>query len=311
MLLALGDVQQPIYPRSAVKLMQALPLLETGAATVYDFGDMELALACASHSGEPRHVALARSMLGRAGLDADALECGAHAPIGSAAARALVQAHGVPSALHNNCSGKHAGMLAVARHLGEPTAGYVAPAHPVQKRIRRIIEELTGHRIAADATAIDGCSVPTWAVPLDRLALAFSRLATGEDISLERQRAATRLFEAATREPDYVAGEGRLDTRLMRLVDGHAFVKTGAEGVYCGAIPDAGIGIAIKINDGSGRAAECVIAAVLSGLMGEYATELGKLARPPVHNVRGVIVGEVRPAADLMRAVERLVRASR
>lgn len=311
MLLALGDVTRPIYPRSAVKLMQALPLIESGAADAFQFGDKELALACASHSGEARHVDLARSMLARAGLGPDALECGAHSPLGGGAARALVEGHKSPDALHNNCSGKHAGMLVVARHLSEPTAGYVAPAHPVQQRIRAIIEDLTDHHIAADATAIDGCSVPTWALPLDGLAGAFSRLATGEGLSSERRAAARKLFDAATREPEFVAGDGRLDTRLMRLVDGHAFVKTGAEGVYCAAIPDMGIGIALKIDDGSGRAAECAVAAVLSGLMGEYATELGRLARPPVHNVRGVTVGEIRPAPELLRGVERLARLRR
>ncbi len=247
----------------------------------------------------------------RAGLTPEALECGAHTPMGHGAARALVEAHQAPNALHNNCSGKHAGMLAVAKHLHGPTAGYVAPAHAVQQRIRAIIEDLTGHRIAADATAIDGCSVPTWALPLDGIARAFSKLATGEGISAERRAAARKLFDAATREPEFVAGEGRLDTRLMRLVDGHAFAKTGAEGVYCAAIPDMGIGIALKIGDGSGRAAECAVAAVLSGLMGEYATELGRLARPPVHNVRGVPVGEIRPAPELLRGVEKLVRLQR
>lgn len=311
LLLSLGDVAQPIYPRSAVKLIQALPLIETGAADAYKYGDKELALAGASHSAEPRHVELAASMLARAGLTSDALECGAHPPLGGGAARALIAAHQSPTALHNNCSGKHAGMLAVARHLGEPTAGYVAPSHPVQQRIRAIIEELTGHHIATDATAIDGCSVPTWALPLDGLSRAFSRLTTGEGISSERRDAARRLFDAATREPEFIAGEGRFCTRLMRLVDGHAFAKTGAEGVYCAAIPDMGIGIALKIDDGGGRAAECAVAAVLSGLMGEYATELGRLARPPVHNVRGVTVGEIRPAPELLRGVERLARMRR
>jgi L-asparaginase II len=297
---------RPIYPRSAVKLIQALPLVESGAAEALGFGDKELALACASHSGEPRHADLALSMLVRAGLGPEALECGAHPPLGGGAARALLRAGREPSALHNNCSGKHAGMLALTRHLGEAASGYVAPTHPVQGRIRALIEELTGHLIAPDATAIDGCSVPTWAVPLSGLAQAYARLATGEGLAAARHAAAKRLFEAATREPEYVAGEGRACTRLMQLVEGHAFVKTGAEGVYCAAIPDMGIGIALKIDDGAGRAAECAVAAVLQALMSEYATDLGRMVRPPISNVRGVAVGAIRPAPELLRALERL-----
>lgn len=305
-LLALGDVARPVYPRSAVKLIQALPLVELGAADAYGFGDKELALACASHSGEPRHAELAQSMLARAGLTVSDLECGAHAPLGSGASRALLRSGGAPSSLHNNCSGKHAGMLALARHLGEATQGYVAPAHPVQRRIRTILEDLVGAPIAPDATAIDGCSVPTWAVPLSGLAQAFSRLATGEGLAASRHAAARRLMQAATREPVYVAGEGRACTRLMQLTDGHAFVKTGAEGVYCATIPDLGIGIALKIDDGAGRASECAVSAVLQALMSEYATEIRPLAYAPLTNVRGVAVGEVRPAGELLRALDGL-----
>ena len=308
LLLALGDVAHPVFPRSAVKLMQALPLVESGAAAAYGLGDKELALACASHSGEPRHVEVARGMLARAGLGPEALECGAHPPIGGGAARALIEQHKAPGPLHNNCSGKHAGMLAVARHLGETTAGYVAPTHPVQQRIRAILEAVTGHRIAADAIAIDGCSVPTWALPVDALARAFARLGSGDGLPPDRRDAASRLLHAATREPEMVAGEGRFCTRLMRLVDGHAFAKTGAEGVYCAAIPDRGIGIALKIDDGSGRAAESTLAALLMPLMSEYSTELGQLARPAVTNARGVVVGEVRPAPELLRGLDRLTR---
>ncbi|MFO1172987.1 MAG: asparaginase [Hyphomicrobiaceae bacterium] len=304
--LALGDVARPVYPRSAVKLIQALPLVESGAAEAYGFGDKELALACASHSGEPRHVALAKSMLARAGFTVEDLECGAHAPLGGGAARALFRSGSAPSALHNNCSGKHAGMLAVARHLGEVPQGYVAPMHPVQLRIRAILEELIAAPISPDATAIDGCSVPTWAVPLSSLAQAFSRLATGEGLSSSRHAAARRLMQAAMREPFYVAGEGRACTRMMQLVEGHAFVKTGAEGVYCAAIPDMGLGIALKVDDGAGRAAECAVASVLQTVMSEYATELRPVAYAGLTNVRGVGVGEVRPSAELLRALERL-----
>ena len=302
----IGNPDFVTFFRSAAKPFQAIPFLLSGAPERFGFLENEIALACASHSGEPRHVALAKSMLARAGFTVEDLECGAHAPLGGGAARALFRSGSAPSALHNNCSGKHAGMLAVARHLGEVPQGYVAPMHPVQLRIRAILEELIAAPISPDATAIDGCSVPTWAVPLSSLAQAFSRLATGEGLSSSRHAAARRLMQAAMREPFYVAGEGRACTRMMQLVEGHAFVKTGAEGVYCAAIPDMGLGIALKVDDGAGRAAECAVASVLQTVMSEYATELRPVAYAGLTNVRGVGVGEVRPSAELLRALERL-----
>ena len=177
--LALGDVERPVYPRSAIKALQALPLIESGAADRYGLGGEELALACASHSGEPGHVATATRMLARAGLDPSALQCGAHWPIHQPSAQALARAGGAATALHNNCSGKHAGFLCTACALEADRARYVEPAHPVQREVKAMLEGLGGAAIGEDVCAVDGCSVPTWALPLDALAPAFARFGSG------------------------------------------------------------------------------------------------------------------------------------
>jgi L-asparaginase II len=305
LLLGLGETGRPVFPRSAIKPMQAVPMIETGAADAFGFGDAELALACSSHSAEPEHVAVARRMLERAGLDVGALECGAHPPVSEAAMRAILAEGGSWNALHNNCSGKHAGMVATARHLGEDHRGYVASDHPVQRRVRAVLEELTGERLGPERCGIDGCSLPNWAISLGGLALGYARLVTGRGLARERKRAGERLIRAAMSEPFMVAGTGRFCTRLMQAVEG-VFAKTGAEGVYCAAIPQPGIGIAIKMDDGAGRAAEVTLAGVLIGLMPDAQTELTPLSRTTLRNVRGLAVGEVRPAPALIEAAARL-----
>src|SRR5256714_2793661 len=203
--LALGDVAQPVYPRSAVKPLQALPLIESGAADRYGFGDEELALACASHGGEPAHVEVASRMLARAGLDAAALECGAHWPLYQPASQALARSGAAPSALHNNCSGKHAGFLCVACAAGVDHHGYVAADHFVQREVRAALESLTGAGLTADVCGIDGCSIPTWGLPLTQLAHAFAKFGTGNGLAPGRARAAARLRAACAAQPYYVA----------------------------------------------------------------------------------------------------------
>src|SRR5205814_4169604 len=179
---AVGDVAAPIFPRSAIKPLQAIPLVETGAADHFGFGPPEIALASASHSGTQAHTALVRSMLARAGLSPDALACGVHEPLDPATARAMIRSGAAPTALHHNCSGKHAGMLATAVHKDEPADGYWRPDHPVQARIASILEELAGVRLSSEVRGTDGCSVPNWAMPLSGLAQAFARLTTGEGL---------------------------------------------------------------------------------------------------------------------------------
>ncbi|MDQ6435895.1 asparaginase [Mesorhizobium sp. LHD-90] len=301
--LEIGDVHQPVFPRSAVKAIQALPLVESGAADAFSFGNKELALACASHGGEPAHVELASSMLARAGLDGMALECGTHWPSHQDSTLALARSGGKPNDLHNNCSGKHSGFICTCVHLGFDHRGYVGAGHRSQRMVRQAMEEVTGARHDSDNSGIDGCSIPTYAVPLKDLAIGFAKMLTGNGFSPARAAAAKRLTEACMAEPFYVAGTGRADTRLMQAAPGRIFVKIGAEGVYCAGVPELGFGIALKAADGGERAAEVMVASVLSRLLKGDETlskRLGEMARPPVLNRRGVAVGMLRPAEALM-----------
>ncbi|QDC02987.1 asparaginase [Mesorhizobium sp. 8] len=301
-LLEIGDTARPVFPRSAVKAIQALPFVESGAADAYGFGEKELALACASHSGEPEHVELARSMLVRAGLDETALECGIHWPSNHEATIALARSGGSPGALHNNCSGKHSGFLCTCRHLDIDHRGYVAAGHPEQEMVREAMESVTGAVHDAEHRGTDGCSIPTYAVPLRSYALGFARMVTGKGLPPERAKAAQRLLKACMAEPFLVAGTGRADVALMLAAPGRIFVKTGAEGVYCAAVPELGVGISLKCDDGGGRGAEVMVAAVLSKLLktdGTLAAKLTELANPALENRKGLKVGALRPAGAL------------
>lgn len=297
-----GDIEHPVFPRSAVKAIQALPLVETGAADAYGFGNRELALACASHSGEPAHAELASAMLAKAGLDAGALECGAHWPTSHQATVELARSGGTPTALHNNCSGKHSGFLCACCHSGIDRHGYVKAGHECQEMVREALEGVTGARHGAENRGTDGCSIPTYAVPLKNVAHGFARMATGIGLTPARARAANRLMEACMAEPFYVAGTGRADTKLMETAPGRIFVKIGAEGVFCAALPELGLGIALKCDDGAGRAAEVMVAAVLAKILetdAELARRLTELARPVLRNWNGIEVGHLRPSTAL------------
>lgn len=299
---AIGDVDRPVFPRSAVKAIQALPFVESGAADSYGFGDRELALACASHAGELAHVELARAMLDKAGLNGTALECGAHWPSSQDAMVGLARSGKTPSALHNNCSGKHSAFLCTCRHCGFGHNGYVGAGHPFQELVRQTMQEVTGAAHGADNRGTDGCSIPTYAVPLTSLALGFARMTTGKGLGKGRAAAAKRLMSACMAEPFYVAGTGRACTRLMEAAPGRVFVKTGAEGVFCAAVEELGLGIAIKCDDGAGRAAEVVVSEILALLLRtdeELSAKLSGLARPQLQNWRGTVVGRLQPARAL------------
>ncbi|MER8387989.1 asparaginase [Mesorhizobium sp. M1329] len=298
----IGDTGQPVFPRSAVKAIQALPLVESGAADAYGFGDRELALACASHSGEPPHVELARAMLAKAGLDETALECGAHWPSSHGATLALARAGSVPNALHNNCSGKHSGFLCTCVHSGIAHRGYVKAGHASQEMVREAMQAVTGAAHDADHRGTDGCSIPTYAVPLRSFALGFARMATGAGFEPVRARAAERLLSACMAEPFFVAGTGRSDVAMMEAAPGRIFVKGGAEGVFCAALPELGLGIALKCDDGAGRAAEVMVAAVLAKLLHAnhaLAAKLTEQANPPIESRIAAKVGALRATAAL------------
>src|SRR3569623_2967236 len=258
-----GDTARPVFPRSAVKSMQALAMVASGALERFHLDDEELALACASHQGEPAHVEGVGRFLAHLGLGVDDLECGTHPPTSAAAREAMQAKDAEPTALCNNCSGKHSGMLATALALGVPTHGYVGREHPTQIAVREAIELVIGERLREDRSGTAGCSIPTWAAPLDAFAWGFARMATGEGLPDDIAAAAHRIFDAATSHPFLVGGSGNLDTEAMQAFGGRLMLKGGAEGVYCGAVRDKGWGFALKIDDGNAQASRALVSALL------------------------------------------------
>ena len=306
LLLALGDIERPIYPRSAVKAMQAMPLVESGAADAFELTNDELAVACASHSGDTVHLEAVRGLLGKAGLDESYLACGAHWPVSEETMRVLMRAGRRPQAIHNNCSGKHAGMLTAAVKLGVEPRGYERPDHPLQAMIAQIISETCGTRLDRSGMGVDGCSVPTWALPLTALARGFARLGTGEGLTSQRATAAQRLVSACFNSPVLVAGEGRLDTIVMAALAPEIFMKGGAEGVHCAAMPRLGLGIAVKIDDGAKRAAERALSEVLAALVPRARAVLANQLDGEVLNWRGISVGRILASETLMQSIAAL-----
>jgi L-asparaginase II len=293
---AAGDIETPVFPRSAIKAFQALPLVESGGADALSLSDEEIALLCSSHSGEDAHVRVARSILAKAGMSEENLECGAHAPQNHDAMRALIKAGLEPGQIHNNCSGKHAGMLALASRLAVDPKNYVGLHHPVQQAMARVLDDLCAVETISLPVGIDGCSVPTWAIPLRNLALGFQRFVSGETLNVQRRAAARRILAAVRAQPYMIAGTNRFCTKLMEAVP-RVFVKTGAEGVFCAGVPHARIGIALKCEDGAHRASEAAIAAVLASLdcwEPEERTALDALTEATLRNWRKLVVGKVK-----------------
>lgn len=298
---AWGDIEPPVYGRSAIKPLQALPLIETGAADRFGVSAAEIALACASHNGEPRHVELVTAWLARIGCSVADLECGSHAPYHESSVEALLRAGRKPDASYNNCSGKHSGFLSTARHLGEATAGYIRYEHPVQQRILGVLEQMTGLRLGDAPRGIDGCGIPVIGIPLGNIALAMARLADPADrVPPARAAAAKRILAAMAGEPFLVAGTGGFCTKVMEMVGAKVVLKTGAEGVYTASLPTLGLGVALKVEDGAGRAAEVAMGRVLHELKLLSADEEKALAdalTPPIRNRVGRETGRIRPAA--------------
>ena len=296
-----GDIDQAVYPRSAIKSLQALPLIETGAADAYDLGDKQIALACASHGAEGFHTGTIDAWLARIGLAEADLECGAHLPIHAQTMESLLRDGRSADQTHNNCSGKHLGFLTTARHLGEPTEGYIRADHPVQRRVTAVLGEMTGVDMSRVARAVDGCGIPTLAVPLIGIATAMARFADPSGLAAERAAAIKRIAAAIAARPEMVAGTGRFCSALIEHSNGSILAKTGAEGVYAVALPELGLGVAVKVEDGAGRASQVAVAAVLRRLGAiDEALEhrLADFMVAPLHNRAGLRVGELRAERD-------------
>jgi L-asparaginase II len=294
-----GDIETPVYPRSAIKAFQALPLVASGAADAAGFTEANIALACASHGGEAEHVSCAETMLESMGLAEGDLECGAHWPFWPKASRDLGVAGRTPSALHNNCSGKHVGMLALAQHLGAPSLGYTNRDHPVQQTIAQSMASVCEYDVAQAVWERDGCSVPTWAIPLHNLAQGFARFCTAGALTGAEAGAAQRILASAAAHPYLVQGTRRFCTGMMRRVP-RVFVKNGAEGVFCACVPHLGLGIALKCDDGADRAAEAAMAGILECLGGFSDQErdvFKAFGVRPVKNRREFVTGEIRPSS--------------
>ena len=294
-----GDVSALVYPRSAIKTLQALPLVESGAAEHFSLSDAELALACSSHNAETVHTETVRHWLDTIGLDEAALECGVHPPLHEKTAQKMLLDKTEPGRIHNNCSGKHTGMLTTCRFLGEETRGYIEREHPAQQRWFDVLGDMAKVDMRKLPWSRDGCGIPVIAMPLATIASAFARLVAPDDLPQTRADASERLTRAIAAQPFMVAGSGRLCTEIMHLTGRRVLVKTGADGVYTAALEDLQLGIALKIDDGTGAAAEVSLLAVLNhlGVLNDDELEaLVERRRMPIRNTRGVLTGYRQPA---------------
>ena len=304
----LGDPEAATYLRSAAKPFQALPLLLAGGEARYGLTPADLALVCASHNGDPEHTAAAADLLARGGFGVDDLLCGAHLPLGKESAQRMLRTGEEPGPLHNNCSGKHAGMLLACQLLGYPAADYVSPDHPLQRRILEHVLALCRVPREQVGIGVDGCSVPAFHMPLAAAARGYAALADPRAAGLSGNigdiaAAVDRVVRAMTGVPVMVAGRGRFTTRLMEVTGGRVLGKEGAEGFYGLAVRGpVALGIAVKIADGGERCRDGVVIDVLRELGSLSQAEFEELAdwySPPVLNARGVRVGEVVPDVDL------------
>jgi L-asparaginase II len=298
-----GDPHHWTFTRSTIKPFQAAPFLHAGGPARFGFTMREIALLCASHSGEPMHVETVRSMLHKVGCDEHHLRCGCHVPMYYSVADKLPQAGETYTQLHNNCSGKHAGFLAYCVQHGHTPDGYLDPLHPLQKAVRRSVAHFAGMAESELKTGIDGCSAPNYAMPLSRLALAYARLAQGANDSIYGS-VLQELYHAMTTHPELVSGTGRNDLAFMQTVPGDWVAKIGADGVQVIGIRSAGLGVAIKIADGNMRALYTAAVSVLQQLgliSAPESTPLAPWARPQLTNFMGLRTGEVRATVRLVK----------
>jgi L-asparaginase II len=307
---SLGSPETITYVRSSAKPFQAIPLIVSGAADHFGFSQQEIAIACGSHSGEAIHVETVRSMLQKIGLEETALQCGVHEPFSVDVARELARTGQPPSVLQNNCSGKHAGMLAVARHVGAPTESYDDPNNPVQQAIAKTVSQFSDVPLHAIAIAVDGCGAPVFGISVHAMSLMYARLASPpESFDAATRKACARIVKAMIDHPEMVGGsKNRLDTELIRAGRGRLISKIGAEGVYTvGVLPGRewprGLGLAVKIEDGDDHRARppAVIEALiqLGVLHDNDLAALSSYSPIPITNRRGERVGEARAAFQL------------
>lgn len=300
------------FLRSSAKPFQALPLLTSGAADRFAFTDQEVAMACASHNGEPIHTELVTSMLEKIGLGSEALRCGVHEPYSAEAARELRERGEAPNVLHNNCSGKHAGMLALALHLGAPIETYNRAEHPVQLAVGKAVAQFTGMPIEDMAVAVDGCAVPVFGMTIKTMARAYARLISPPpDFDPVTRRACERIVHVMSSYPELIGGTSdRLDTEIMRAAPGRLISKVGAEGVYTAGIKPCeefprGLGVALKIEDGDDRRARPTVVVEslrqLGVLKDESLEAVARYAFFPVLNRPGDVVGEIVAKFELKR----------
>jgi len=294
-----GDADAVIYPRSSAKMIQALPLITSGAAEKFGLTSEQLALACASHNGADIHTSRVNTWLSQLGLRDSDLRCGPQLPNDFPARNAMIKTDASPCQVHNNCSGKHAGFLTLAQHMGAGPE-YVEVDHPVQQACLSAFEETTGQD--SPCYGIDGCSAPNFATTVTGLARSMAWFASAADRSDRGSVAAQQLVEAMMQHPDLVAGETRACTNLMRAMGGKVAIKTGAEAVFVAIIPEKRLGVALKIADGATRASECAIAAILVslGVLDANHPATAKYMNAPLLNRRGINCGTVRPAAELL-----------
>lgn len=299
--LTLGDVQQPVYPRSSIKFLQALNFVKSGALEHYGLDDRHVALACASHNGEPAHVDLVNSWLDTLKLDLDDLECGAELPSHRATAFELMDEGKAPTRAHHNCSGKHLGMLSTCVHEELGAQNYRLYQHSVQQRWFEDMERFCSIRTVQLPWGYDGCGIPTLALPLQRLAFGMARFADPSAMPSEDQDAVAKIMTAITAHPYLVAGKERLCTRLLETLAPRVVAKIGAEGVYAACVPDRGLGIVLKVDDGSMSSANVVLGAVLRALNevdgGSYDV-LQKYFAPTINNSRGEAVGRSEASSE-------------
>ena len=298
---AWGDVDAPHYPRSAIKPLQAIPFVASGAADAFNLGNEEIAISAASHMAGRRHVAVVRNWLSRLGLSEADLVCGAIEPGDREEAAALIKADGKPTRAYNNCSGKHAGFLTTSLHMGLPATAYADAKSEEQRTVRKLLSDLSDFDLGSVEPAADGCGIPTLPMPIAGLARACARMADPDGLKPDHGEAAKRIIAAMAAEPELVRGPGEFDTVAITAGNGAFVTKVGAEGVSAGIVPAKGIGIAVKIDDGGRRAADVVMANILDaiGVLDRNARNaLAPWLVEPVLNTLGNRVGEIRVSEE-------------